>query len=45
MGVVYYRVLRMPGDVFVVEGHTVHTPIGASGRPCRLPPRVRELLG
>jgi acyl-CoA thioester hydrolase len=40
-----YRVVRMPGDALVVEGHTVHASIGASGRPCRLPPRVRELLG
>jgi acyl-CoA thioester hydrolase len=26
-------------------GHTVHAAVDASGRPCRLPPRVREMLG
>jgi acyl-CoA thioester hydrolase len=26
-------------------GHTVHAAVDPSGRPCRLPPRVREMLG
>ena len=26
-------------------GHTVHAAVDTSGRPCRLPARVREMLG
>jgi acyl-CoA thioester hydrolase len=27
------------------SGHTVHAAVDGSGRPCRLPQRVREMLG
>jgi acyl-CoA thioester hydrolase len=40
-----YRALRVTGEVLVAEGHTVHAALGSTGRPCRLPPRVRDLLG
>jgi acyl-CoA thioester hydrolase len=39
-----YRALRAD-EALIAEGHTVHAALGASGRPCRLPARVRELLG
>jgi acyl-CoA thioester hydrolase len=40
-----YQAVRTADDVLVAEGHTVHAAVGANGRPCRLPPRVREFLG
>jgi acyl-CoA thioester hydrolase len=40
-----YRAVRTGGDVVIAEGHTVHAALGVNGRPCRLPARVRELLG
>jgi acyl-CoA thioester hydrolase len=39
-----YLAVRTPGEILVAEGHTVHAALGAGGRPCRLPARVRELL-
>ena len=36
-----YRVLRPEDDVVAAEGHTVHAALDASGRPRRLPERVR----
>jgi acyl-CoA thioester hydrolase len=39
-----YQAVRA-GDTLIAEGHTVHAALGANGRPCRLPARVRELLG
>ncbi len=39
------RPFRAAGETLVAEGHTVHAALGANGRPCRLPARVRELLG
>jgi acyl-CoA thioester hydrolase len=39
-----YEVRRgEPADVAAL-GHTVHAALDASGRPCRLPARVRDLL-
>jgi acyl-CoA thioester hydrolase len=39
-----YEVTR-PGDgAALATGHTVHAAIDRSGRPCRLPERVRALL-
>jgi len=38
-----YEIAR--GDETLVTGHTVHAALDASGRPCRLPAGVRELLG
>jgi acyl-CoA thioester hydrolase len=37
-----YEVMRA-GEV-LSSGHTVHAAVDASGRPCRLPERVRDLL-
>jgi hypothetical protein len=28
----------------VASGYTVHAALDATGRPCRLPPRVAEML-
>ena len=33
------------GDETLVTGHTVHAALDSRGRPCRLPPGVRDLLG
>ena len=39
-----YRVhLRGDGKA-VASGHTVHAALDQNGRPCRLPPRVREVF-
>ena len=40
-----YQAVRTTGEILVAEGHTVHAALGANGRPCRLPARVREFLG
>ena len=40
-----YQAVRTAGEALVAEGHTVHAALGTNGRPCRLPARVRELLG
>jgi acyl-CoA thioester hydrolase len=39
-----YEVVRPSDDVALAHGHTVHATIGPSGRPARLPDRIRELL-
>jgi acyl-CoA thioester hydrolase len=39
-----YQAVRAAGGTLVAEGHTVHAALGTNGRPCRLPPKVRELL-
>jgi acyl-CoA thioester hydrolase len=39
-----YDVLRSSDGVVLATGHTVHASVDRSGRPCRLPDRVRELL-
>ena len=39
-----YEVVRLPADVVVADGRTVHAAIGREGRPCRLPSRVRDML-
>jgi acyl-CoA thioester hydrolase len=37
--------VRLAGSPEVVSvGHTVHAVLGANGRPCRIPERVRRLL-
>jgi acyl-CoA thioester hydrolase len=37
--------IRRAGDIEpVASGHTVHAALDGSGRPCRLPSRVRELF-
>ena len=37
-----YEVLR--GGIVLSTGHTVHAGIDVDGRPCRLPPRVLDML-
>ena len=37
-----YEVLR--GDSLLTVGHTVHAAVDTTGRPCRLPGRVVEML-
>jgi acyl-CoA thioester hydrolase len=38
-----YEIVR--GDETLVTGHTIHAALDPRGRPCRLPPGVRDLLG
>ena len=38
-----YQVRRGEGPL--ASGHTVHAAVDGEGRPCRLPQRVRQLLG
>ena len=40
-----YELWRAAEDGPLATGHTVHAALDQSGRPCRLPARVRELLG
>ena len=37
-----YEIAR--GDETLVIGHTIHAALDPRGRPCRLPPRIREML-
>jgi acyl-CoA thioester hydrolase len=39
-----YDVVRAADDVLLASGYTVHASIDRTGRPCRLPDRVRQLL-
>ena len=39
-----YQVVRASDETLTAEGYTVHAAIDTSGKPCRLPPRVRGLL-
>jgi acyl-CoA thioester hydrolase len=39
-----YELTRAVDDAAIAGGHTVHAAIDSSGRPCRLPARVRELF-
>jgi acyl-CoA thioester hydrolase len=39
-----YDVVRRADAVVIATGHTVHAAVDRSGRPVRLPARVRELL-
>jgi acyl-CoA thioester hydrolase len=38
----HYHVVRKQDDMVSATGRTVHAALGPSGRPCRLPERVRE---
>ena len=40
-----YEVWRPGEDTPAAAGHTIHAAVDTGGRPCRLPPRVREMLG
>ena len=37
-----YEVRRTADDTLSASGKTVHAAVDASGRPCRLPARIRE---
>lgn len=39
-----YTVRRQADQVVAAQGHTVHAAVDASGRPCRLPARVKEVF-
>lgn len=39
-----YTIIRREGGVVVAQGHTIHAAVDPSGRPCRLPSRVREVF-
>jgi acyl-CoA thioester hydrolase len=39
-----YQVWRPVDEVLSASGHTVHAALDMSGRPCRLPARVREVF-
>ena len=36
--------IALPSHTLAVAGHTVHCAVDPSGRPCRLPERVRAML-
>ena len=40
-----YEVWRAGEEGPLATGHTIHAAMDPSGRPCRLPPAVRELIG
>jgi acyl-CoA thioester hydrolase len=39
-----YEVRMLPGPAIVASGRTAHAALDASGRPCRLPERIREVF-
>ena len=39
-----YTVVRRGDDATIATGHTVHAAVDRSGRPVRLPARVKDLL-
>jgi acyl-CoA thioester hydrolase len=39
-----YEIRRTGEDAPLATGHTIHAAMDRTGRPCRLPPAVRELL-
>ena len=40
-----YEVWRQEEENALATGHTIHAALDTTGRPCRLPARVREILG
>lgn len=40
-----YDIVRTRDQVVAAAGYTIHAAVDSNGRPCRLPGRVRELLG
>jgi acyl-CoA thioester hydrolase len=40
-----YELVRAGEEQVNAVGHTVHVALDDAGRPCRLPSRVREMLG
>jgi acyl-CoA thioester hydrolase len=39
-----YEIVRADGDVVLADGHTVHVALGPTGKPRRLPDRVRTIF-
>lgn len=39
-----YEVVRRADQVVAAAGRTVHAAVDASGRPCRLPERIRQVF-
>jgi acyl-CoA thioester hydrolase len=39
-----YQVIRKDDQTLAAEGRTVHAALDPSGKPCRLPARVREVF-
>jgi acyl-CoA thioester hydrolase len=39
-----YQVVRTIDQTVAAEGKTIHAAVDASGKPCRLPERVREVF-
>jgi acyl-CoA thioester hydrolase len=39
-----YTVIRKADQVLAAEGYTMHAAVDPSGRPCRLPERVRQVF-
>jgi len=39
-----YQVIRKADQTLAAEGRTVHAALDPSGKPCRLPARVREVF-
>jgi acyl-CoA thioester hydrolase len=40
-----YELVRHLDAIVLADGHTVHATLDTAGRPCRIPARVRDLLG
>ena len=40
----HYQVVTRKDGTLAASGRTVHASLDASGRPCRLPPRLREVF-
>lgn len=39
-----YKVRRLADDLIAASGRTVHAALDNTGRPCRLPDRIREVF-
>ncbi len=39
-----YDVFRQENRTLTASGRTVHAAVNADGRPCRLPPRIRQVF-
>ncbi|HEX6464017.1 MAG TPA: thioesterase family protein [Vicinamibacterales bacterium] len=39
-----YQVIRKKDEVVSATGRTIHAALDPSGKPCRIPPRVREVF-
>jgi acyl-CoA thioester hydrolase len=39
-----YTVVRCADQVVAADGYTLHAAVGPSGRPCRLPERIRQVF-